>query len=114
LFQSAVIGASALGEGIKCFFTPIECKQCIILREWLDIEREKRDYYEKLLLTKVGVLHDEREETLSTDSFQSIRHITTLSSLRSMARDISKKKSEESKTAADKFELELVKASNGS
>ena len=53
-----------------------ECKQCVILRQWLEAEQEKREYYEKLLLTRVGVITAETTDITDISSFPSVRKVT--------------------------------------
>lgn len=82
-----------------------ECKQCIILHQWLEAEQEKREYYEKLLLTRVGILTTAPDIT-DLESYPSVRKVTTMSTIRKMAREASMSRAE----AAKKFEEALVKA----
>jgi hypothetical protein len=81
------------------------------LREFLDLEREKRDYYEKLLLTKAGILHETVEEITSVENYPSIRSANTLSTLRKMAIAASREKASYSKEAVDRFETAVAKKS---
>lgn len=98
-----------IGDSIKVFFTPVECKECNIYKELLLQSNEKRDWYEKLLLTRVGILQDLNSETVDSDNYPSIRKATTMSTIRKMAVDIRNKQSEENKEAKDKFEKSVVK-----
>lgn len=86
-----------------------ECKSCLLLREFLDLEREKREYYEKLLLTRAGILHESAEEITDIENYPSLRHATTLSTLRRMAAATAKRKFDSSEEALEKFELALSK-----
>lgn len=84
-------------------FGDVECKQCALLRECLDIEREKRDYYEKLLLIKSGILVSTPED-VRPEEFESVRKIVTLSRLKHELEASSKKAAlakEEEKTEAE-------------
>lgn len=108
--QFVVIGVLGIGNGIKVFFSVPECRECNLLREFLDIEREKREYYEKLVLTRAGILKDENEEVLDISSMPSIRRATTLSHLRRMASSGSIRRDVEDKEAKEKFEKELARA----
>lgn len=102
-------GVSELVEGIERVFTEPECSKCKVLQEWLDIEREKRDYYEKLLLTQAGILKGEVDIS-SEVSFQSVGRITTMSQLRKMAAVESVKRRDKTLTEAEKkFEDALNK-----
>lgn len=111
-FRFVVIGGLAIVDSIKIFFTPIECERCKILETSLEYERSQKEYFSRLLLLKAGVLRDDSEVELDLASYPSIRHTTTLSTMRKMARDISKKNSEESKEAKNRFEEELGKSKN--
>jgi hypothetical protein len=81
-----------------------ECKGCRILQDSLNYEREQKEYFAKLLMTKFGIIHTESEVEDDMESYPSIRHSTTLSMLRKMAATASRRKSEESKEAREKFE----------
>jgi len=86
-----------------------ECKSCLLLREWLDIEREKRDYYERLLLIRSGILAVDQQSAVDDENYLPLRRITTMSSLRREAASIASKKSKDPELteAERKFEESL-------
>lgn len=96
-----------LGEGITDTITGLlsdpPCKECIILREWLEQERGKREYYEQLLLTKAGIIRSNEVE--DAVEYPTVHRISTMSSLRRMAQAEMIKASQNKKPeAVKKFE----------
>lgn len=84
----------------------------MVLRDWLDIEIAKRNYYEELLLSKAGILHGEKEIE-EAQSFQSVHRITTASSIRKMAQvQMAKDRAGEKPEAVKKFEDALNEQAN--
>lgn len=106
-FQFVLIGVLAFVDAIKCFFTPIECDKCKLYAALLESEQEKREYYEKLLLTRAGIIRDEDEITADVTQYPSMRKAVTLSTMRKIAARISLDSNAKRKEASDKFEGSL-------
>jgi hypothetical protein len=60
----------------------VTCKECAILREWLEEEKAKRDFYEQLYLTKTGAFGMDATPDLTPENFKPIIRKSTLSSVR--------------------------------
>lgn len=68
-----------------------ECAKCLVLREWLEQERERSRYFEQLLLTRAGIIHTTEDKPLEQqEDWAPIRKITTMSQLRNAARNASR------------------------
>lgn len=91
-------------SGIKGFIKEPDCKTCEALRDWLDEEKAKRDFYEKLFLQKVGVFAEETKEEAEIE-YPSVNRVTTLSSLRRQARQIQHSRRQIIDEVAPKAEL---------
>jgi len=91
------LAVSGIGE-------PEECKGCKVLEATLEYERGQKEYFTKLLMVKSGIVVENPEQELDLESYPSIRHSTTLSTLRKMAITASRRQHEESDEAKKKFE----------
>lgn len=83
------------------------------LKEQLNYERERTEYFERLLLTRAGIIQPVVDVD-AEENFPSVRRFNTMSSIRRMATEIridqAKKQQEERKTEAEAiFEEELAK-----
>lgn len=112
-FQLGLRGVWVIGDSIKALFSPVECETCKLLKEFLEYEQEKREYYEKLLLTKAGILHDNNETALDLENFPTVRRATTLSMIRKMAAQASSNRVKDKRESVDRFESAVsAKVSN--
>lgn len=61
----------------------IECKECSILREWLEHESKEKRYYQNLLLAKGGLISDDlRSDVNLSDFVPVVNHRGSLSQIR--------------------------------
>jgi hypothetical protein len=96
-------------------FGDVECKECKILHAWLETEISKREYYERLILIKAGILLPATQED-NLENFESIHRYATLSAIRRAAeihqiqlKKQTEKADDKDKTPGEKlFEQELV------
>lgn len=80
------------------------CGKCELYKEVLEVEREKREFYEKLLLTKAGILREDEVTVSNLEDYPTVRRATTLSMARRMAVAASANKALVNKEAAERFE----------
>lgn len=90
-----------------------ECKTCNLYSNELGYERERREYYEQLLLTKAGIINQIKDDDIDlsdSERFPSVRRITTFSALRHIAEDLKLKQKKEADLAqpSEKTEAEEI------
>ncbi len=74
------------------------CAQCALLKEWLEVEREKKDYYERLLLVRSGIINSEVQSIVDEENYLPLRRITTMSSMRQAAASIVRERASKNNT----------------
>lgn len=117
MFKFVVI--DGLLAGVKSVFSTPKCEQCILLKELWEHERDKRDYYEQLLLSKTGLITPTAENVMDLSSFPSIRRGMSLSQVRTALESESRQKarvaaSSEKSKAETLFEESLNKTNENS
>jgi hypothetical protein len=70
---------STRGSGSKC-------QTCELLREWLESERSKREYYEQIVLSASGLVAKPESEQIDLSHFPTIQKSYTLTHMRDVAR----------------------------
>lgn len=102
LLASVVEGFSHVGSFVKRLFEDPPCKCCEVYRECLENESQRARYYERLLLSRLGVNTTDTEVAEDVEFLPTFSRTATLSQIR---RSAERRFAEKKDTVANKQEL---------
>lgn len=100
--EFVVEGFSRIGSFVKKLFEDSPCKCCEVYRECLENESQRSRYYERLLLSRLGVNNSDTEVVEDVEFLPTFSRTATLSQIR---RSAERKFAEKKDVVANKQEL---------